>query len=636
MKKIINLCVVAALILQSPAYARQCQKDALRPASLGENTGVTKNWLREPYVLGKGSSALTFRGRTCAQPMERGRAINGVMGEQAIEPYVALATLKKYDYIEIEAAGIGPDRSRWAQIRAGQEYGAHLREAVRRIKEADPEVIVGLQPNHPGAIADKRFSQLWRTYEPQPGDQGFGDTYKLLTDADVNEIINDWVECAVDAHEAGIDVFDVKCCHGYLLGQFLRPANVDRPGWSYGGNFDNRTKIVREIIERIRARIPDQKFKIMVRISMVEGEEIRGGIGSEGANSRTIDTSYAEMRDFVTLCASAGASIINVSAGIPVSNAGRLVRPADWPAGVGHDGENLCEYHFMAFAKRVRDELTRQGRTDVAVMGSGLSVFGDQADFIANKALELGIFDLAGWGRQTLAEPETCVHCRGIPGCANLMSIRNAPVGCAMFDAEATLLNTVEKRAQAAALRCTFPAFLESIDQETAGIPGLTADTEDGRRERTFIARYIVLGYLEAVKQTVSETVALIPYSWRTFNFESSQFLALEQRLRALRDASSLLAGREDFKGLDVFASMVSAEINELLVRIEACRAAPRGDLKFAIAFQRFQDSLIGLQTPVDAVSTWIKLPQLDPAILFGAVADLMRTRFGAAAAQGI
>ena len=62
-----------------------------------------------------------------------------------------------------------------------------------------------------------------------------------------------YVAAAKLAVEVGFDFLDVKQCHRYLLNELLGARN--RPG-PYGGSFENRTRLAREIFQAIRAAVP--------------------------------------------------------------------------------------------------------------------------------------------------------------------------------------------------------------------------------------------------------------------------------------------------------------------------------------------------------------------------------------------
>src|SRR6266542_603337 len=72
---------------------------------------------------------------------------------------------------------------------------------------------------------------------------------QVWTDEELGQLVQDYVRAAQVAHQCGADFVDVKHCHGYLLHEFL--GAYTRPG-RYGGSFENRTRLLREIVQSIR------------------------------------------------------------------------------------------------------------------------------------------------------------------------------------------------------------------------------------------------------------------------------------------------------------------------------------------------------------------------------------------------
>src|SRR4029434_156461 len=111
---------------------------------------------------------------------------------------------------------------------------------------------------------------------------------RVLTDADLDQLIDDFVAAARLAYSAGFAFVDIKQCHGYLGHELLGARS--RPG-RYGGSLENRTRFMREIIEGIRAEVPG--LMIGVRLSVFDtvpyqrgpdgtGEPASGGNGDLG------------------------------------------------------------------------------------------------------------------------------------------------------------------------------------------------------------------------------------------------------------------------------------------------------------------------------------------------------------------
>ncbi|KAJ5795359.1 hypothetical protein N7457_001958 [Penicillium paradoxum] len=99
-----------------------------------------------------------------------------------------------------------------------------------------------------------------------PGDQYWAP--RELATAEVEELVRAFARSAQLAAEAGVDVIEIHGAHGYLLHQFLSPVTNRRTD-QYGGSFENRTRLVREIATAIRAVVP-VGMPLFLRISATE------------------------------------------------------------------------------------------------------------------------------------------------------------------------------------------------------------------------------------------------------------------------------------------------------------------------------------------------------------------------------
>ncbi|KAJ6489559.1 FMN-linked oxidoreductase [Mycena vitilis] len=91
---------------------------------------------------------------------------------------------------------------------------------------------------------------------------------KALTKEGIKEIVDAFVAGAKRALDAGIDVIEIHNAHGYLLHQFLTPVSNQRTD-EYGGSFDNRIRLTLEIVDAVRAVIPDS-MPLFLRISATD------------------------------------------------------------------------------------------------------------------------------------------------------------------------------------------------------------------------------------------------------------------------------------------------------------------------------------------------------------------------------
>ncbi len=100
---------------------------------------------------------------------------------------------------------------------------------------------------------------------------------RAMTTEEVDQTIDDFVNCALLAREAGYDGIELMGSEGYLITQFTTPrANQRTDKW--GGSFENRIRFPVEIVRRTRERLgPD--FLIMYRISAID--LVEGGLSGE-------------------------------------------------------------------------------------------------------------------------------------------------------------------------------------------------------------------------------------------------------------------------------------------------------------------------------------------------------------------
>ena len=104
-----------------------------------------------------------------------------------------------------------------------------------------------------------------------PSAVAFADHYPLPQAASKQEIqgiVAAFGEAARRACEAGFRVVEIHAAHGYLIHEFLSPLSNQRSD-AYGGSFENRTRILREIVAAVRRSWPEGA-PVFVRISATE------------------------------------------------------------------------------------------------------------------------------------------------------------------------------------------------------------------------------------------------------------------------------------------------------------------------------------------------------------------------------
>lgn len=88
---------------------------------------------------------------------------------------------------------------------------------------------------------------------------------------EISDLVTSFVQAAERAVWASVDVVEIHVAHGYLLHQFISPVTNQRKD-KYGGSFENRIRLILEIVKAVRAAIPDS-MPLFVRISATDWME---------------------------------------------------------------------------------------------------------------------------------------------------------------------------------------------------------------------------------------------------------------------------------------------------------------------------------------------------------------------------
>jgi 2,4-dienoyl-CoA reductase-like NADH-dependent reductase (Old Yellow Enzyme family) len=84
----------------------------------------------------------------------------------------------------------------------------------------------------------------------------------------IARVVADYRAAALRAHAAGFRIVEIHAAHGYLLHEFLSPLSNRRDD-AYGGDFEGRTRLVREVIAAVRDAWPEQ-LPLWLRISATD------------------------------------------------------------------------------------------------------------------------------------------------------------------------------------------------------------------------------------------------------------------------------------------------------------------------------------------------------------------------------
>ena len=112
----------------------------------------------------------------------------------------------------------------------------------------------------------------WQPVAPSP--IAFTDGYAVpeeLTKEGIEKVISDFKAAAKRAKEAGFKIIEIHGAHGYLVNEFLSPFSNKRND-NYGGSFENRIRLLLEIVENIRS-VWSEDYPLFVRLSATEWAE---------------------------------------------------------------------------------------------------------------------------------------------------------------------------------------------------------------------------------------------------------------------------------------------------------------------------------------------------------------------------
>ena len=208
-------------------------------------------------------------------------------------------------------------------------------------------------------VSDGGWQSVSSTDEPFTG----YDAPRKLETAEVSDVVKDFVRAARRAQDAGFDAIEIHAAHGYLIHQFLSPLTNQRSD-IYGGDLENRARILVEIVEGIRAEV-GEGMPIFIRYSATDYVD--------GGWDETQTAAVAKM------CAEAGADLFDISTG-------GLVTGVKIPSGPGYQ---------VPIAEFVAD------RVDEPVAVVGQITTGAQAEEI----LQRGNVDVIMIGRAELRDP---------------------------------------------------------------------------------------------------------------------------------------------------------------------------------------------------------------------------------------
>lgn len=218
-----------------------------------------------------------------------------------------------------------------------------------------------MQLNHPGRQVLAAMGG--NTWAPSAVALDLGKHSKLfgqpqaMSEAQIHEVIRRFADSAVLAEQAGFSGVQIHAAHGYLLSQFLSPLTNQRKD-QWGGDIDNRARLLVETIKAVRARVSPQ-FAVGVKLNSADFQ--RGGFD------------VADARRVVELLNQLPVDLLELSGG-----------SYEAPAMQGRtaDGRTLArEAYFIEFARDIA------AIADMPVMTTG----GIRRPAVAQQVLDSGV-----------------------------------------------------------------------------------------------------------------------------------------------------------------------------------------------------------------------------------------------------
>ncbi|TCD21342.1 FAD-dependent oxidoreductase [Pseudomonas sp. IC_126] len=194
---------------------------------------------------------------------------------------------------------------------------------------------------------------------------GSGPRIRVMDREDIAQMVEWFAAAAVRAQQAGFDGVEIHAAHNYIIAGFLSPYHNQRDD-EYGGNLENRSRLLREVLAETRRRVGDT-FGVWLRLDAYE-LHTPGGITLE------------ETRQVAQMAELAGADAVSVSAyarvttGTAFTDAPLLHKPAgylDWAADV-REAVGIPVIAVGRLEPDVADRAIAEGKCDFIAMARKL------------------------------------------------------------------------------------------------------------------------------------------------------------------------------------------------------------------------------------------------------------------------
>ena len=283
--------------------------------------------------------------------------------------------------------------------------------------------------------------------------------YPVISDGELERLEDAYADAAKLAVQAGFRAVELKVTHGYLLAELLGAKT--REG-RYGGSLENRTRMIRNIMGKIRAATGNQ-LTLLMRLGCFDSVPYTNGPDGVGIplpypvpypwgwgvdSNNPMQEDLTEVKQAIGWFKDWGIELLNVSIGCPYYNP-HIVRPFEKPDESNYEQPEHpilgVDRHF-----RIAGELQR-AYPDLPMVGSGYSWLQIYSINAAAHNVAQGNIAIFGIGRNALAYPDFAVDiaekgeldearvCKTLTYCTFLMrnksnALGQYPTGCPPFD----------------------------------------------------------------------------------------------------------------------------------------------------------------------------------------------------------
>lgn len=245
--------------------------------------------------------------------------------------------------------------------------------ACARVCKSFPKLLFKIAPGLGKKMIEKKFTLRAVSASKCEPSYFAGGRIRGLRHGEIKKLIREFIDGARRCKAAGVDGIELHSTHGYLLQQFLSP-NTNRRTDEYGGNFENRLRFLKEIIEGIRQEC-GADYPIVVRLTVDECYD-RIGKPNKGYGLK-------EGLEYAKAIAAMGVDALDISSAA-YDTFNYWLEPTSFDCG--------WRKYMAAEVKKI---------VDIPVLAANLIRSPEQAE----KQLEEGIQDFVCLGRPHIADP---------------------------------------------------------------------------------------------------------------------------------------------------------------------------------------------------------------------------------------